>query len=71
LTHLSEAAFPAKEYWPGVLCYADDAVLIAETEDNMQKLLYTSNKKVRKWNMKISKLKTKSMTIDDERPNKM
>lgn len=45
------------------LSYAYNAVLIAETEDNLQKLLYASNKKTRKWNMKISKLKTKSMTI--------
>ena len=45
-----------------ILCYADDAVLVAESEDDLQRLLYQFNKAAKKLNMVISTAKTKSMT---------
>ena len=45
-----------------ILCFADDAVLIAESEDNLQRMLFGFNK----YNMSMSIPKTKSMTISKE-----
>lgn len=45
-----------------ILCYADDAVLVAENEDDLQRLLYRFNCVAKSFNMVISASKTKSMT---------
>jgi Reverse transcriptase (RNA-dependent DNA polymerase) len=42
-----------------IVCYADDAILIAESEDDLQRLLYQFNITARKFNMIISPNKTK------------
>ena len=45
-----------------ILCYADDAVLIGESEDDVQKLLQVFNRTAKSLNMNISTAKTKCMT---------
>ncbi|KAK9887098.1 hypothetical protein WA026_020042 [Henosepilachna vigintioctopunctata] len=45
-----------------ILCYADDAVLIAENEDDLQRLLHQFNLTAKSFNMIISASKTKCMT---------
>lgn len=45
-----------------ILCYADDAVLIAENEDDLQRLLYLFNSIAKSLNMVISVTKTKCLT---------
>lgn len=49
-----------------ILCYADDAVLIADTEDNLQKLLHNFNITAKQYNMIVSTEKTKCMVISKE-----
>lgn len=49
-----------------VLCYADDAVLVAEREDELQRLLNIFNITGKKFNMIISSEKTKCMTTSAE-----
>ena len=46
-----------------VICYADDAVLVAESEDDLQRLLHQFNICAKPYNMEISATKTKSMVI--------
>ena len=46
-----------------IVCYADDAVLMVENEDDLQALLDTFNANSVRHNMKISTTKTKSMVI--------
>ena len=53
-------------YKINILCYADDAVLIAESEDDLQRILQAFNKQAAKLNMQISINKTKCMTIAKE-----
>lgn len=45
-----------------ILCYADDAVLVAENEDDLQRLLHRFNCTAKSLNMTISTQKTKCMT---------
>ena len=45
-----------------ILCYADDAVLIAESEDELQRLLYQFNTTARKFKINISVTKTRATT---------
>lgn len=45
-----------------ILCYADDAVLFAESEDDLQRNLQLFNDKAKELNMIISAQKTKCMT---------
>lgn len=45
-----------------IVCYADDAVLISENE-NEQRLLYRFQLSAEKWNMTISVQKTQSLVI--------
>jgi hypothetical protein len=45
----------------GILCYADDAVLLADSESDLQKLLQQFHTSSQLFNMKISINKTKSM----------
>lgn len=46
-----------------IICYADDAILIAENEDDLQRLLFKFNNICKQYNMKISTEKTKALTI--------
>lgn len=46
-----------------IICYADDAVLVAETENDLQRLLVEFNRSCEKYNMAISKDKTKTMVV--------
>ncbi|XP_057652376.1 uncharacterized protein LOC130891569 [Diorhabda carinulata] len=45
-----------------ILCYADDAVLVAKNEDDLQRLLNLFNWTAKSFNMIISASKTKCMT---------
>ena len=45
-----------------ILCYADDAVLVAENEDDLQRLLHQFNLVAKSFNMVISASKSKCMT---------
>ncbi|KAI4492190.1 hypothetical protein M0802_009996 [Mischocyttarus mexicanus] len=49
-----------------ILCYVDDAVLIANSEDNLKKLLHKFNITSKKYNMIILAEKTKCLTISKE-----
>lgn len=65
---LIEAVRPKRGYRLGnrnvnIVCYADDAVLIADSEDGLQRLLHMLNLAAKKYNMKISASKTKSMVF--------
>jgi hypothetical protein len=46
-----------------IMCYADEAVIIAGNEDNAQRLLYQLFLSSQKYNMKISVSKTKPVTL--------
>lgn len=48
------------------ICYADDTVLIAENEDDLQRLLFQFYKTCQSFNMRISTQKTKCITISKE-----
>lgn len=49
-----------------MICYADDATLLAETEDDLQRQLQRFNQASTQFNMKISISKTKCMTFARE-----
>ncbi|XP_057657794.1 uncharacterized protein LOC130894813 [Diorhabda carinulata] len=49
-----------------ILCYADDAILIAESEDNLQRLIHKFNIVSKKLNMVITYQKTKTLVISKE-----
>lgn len=49
-----------------IICYADDAVLISEDEDNLQRMLFKFENIASKYNMEISVAKSKSLTISKE-----
>ncbi|XP_057652394.1 uncharacterized protein LOC130891583 [Diorhabda carinulata] len=53
-------------YKINILCYADDAVLIAESEYDPQIILHAFSKRAENLNMEISISKTKCMTIAKE-----
>lgn len=46
-----------------ILCYADDTVLIADNEDDLQRLLHQFDITTTAYDMEISTNKTKSMVI--------
>jgi len=46
-----------------IICYADEAVLIADSEENLQTLLLKFDQMAEKLNTEISLNKTKSLTI--------
>lgn len=46
-----------------IVCYADDALLVADNEDDLQRLLYRFHLTSIKYNMKISAHKTKSLVV--------
>ena len=37
-----------------IMCYADDAVIVSEDEDNLQRLLYKFEQTTNKYKMEIS-----------------
>ncbi|XP_055390221.1 uncharacterized protein LOC129619146 [Condylostylus longicornis] len=49
-----------------ILCYADDAVLISENEDELQRLLHRFYLSAKKYNMVISTEKTKSLVVSKD-----
>jgi len=44
-----------------VVCYADDAVPIADSEDDLQRLIHSFNQSVKQLNMVINTDKTKCL----------
>jgi hypothetical protein len=46
-----------------IICYADDAVLLSDNEDDLQRILFNFNKAAKNFNMEIANEKTKSMII--------
>lgn len=49
-----------------IVCYADDAVLMADSEDNLQRLLMTIKESAERYNMIISIEKTKSLVASKQ-----
>uniref|UniRef100_A0AAR5QD25 Reverse transcriptase domain-containing protein n=1 Tax=Dendroctonus ponderosae TaxID=77166 RepID=A0AAR5QD25_DENPD len=49
-----------------IICYADDATILAETADNLRRQLHRFNQVSTQFNMKISISKTKCMTVARE-----
>lgn len=49
-----------------IICYADDAVIVSEDEDDLQRLLYKFQQTAQLFNMQISVEKTKSLAISKE-----
>lgn len=49
-----------------IVCYADDAVLVASNEDDLQRQLHSFNTRAQEYNMQISAEKTKCMVISRE-----
>ena len=49
-----------------MICYADDATILAETEDNLQRQFHRFNQVSKQFNMQISISKTKCMTFARE-----
>ncbi|CAG9835898.1 unnamed protein product [Diabrotica balteata] len=49
-----------------ILCYADDAALIASNEDDLQRLTHRFNTRAKDFNMVISTQKTKTIVISKE-----
>lgn len=49
-----------------VLCYADDAVIISENEDELQRLLHRFYLTAKQYNMEISTQKTKTLVTAKE-----
>jgi len=49
-----------------IICYADDAVLISENEDELQRMLYRLHLMAKRFNMRISIAKTKSLVVAKE-----
>ena len=52
-----------KRKYINTILYADDQILIATSEDDLQKMAYHLNLIARKYNMIISSIKTKSMAM--------
>lgn len=49
-----------------MLCYADDAVLLSESENNLQRILHRFYRTVEEYNMKINVENTKCITLSKE-----
>jgi len=49
-----------------IVCYADDVTLIADNEDDLQRLLTRFSQSCTKFDLKISSKKTKSLIISKE-----
>lgn len=62
-TKITNAGYRLGNRKVNILCYADDALLMAENEDELQRLLFNFNKAAKEYNMEISIPKTKSMVI--------
>lgn len=48
------------------LCYADDAVILSENENRLQRLLHRFSLTARRYNMEIFVPKTKSLVVAKE-----
>jgi hypothetical protein len=46
-----------------IICYADNAVLLSDNKDDLQRMLFNFNKAAKNFNIKIANGNTKSMTI--------
>jgi hypothetical protein len=57
--------YPLRDENVNIVCYADDATLIADNEDDLQRLLTRCSQSCTKFGLKISK-KTKSLIISKE-----
>ncbi|XP_045480943.1 uncharacterized protein LOC123685328 [Harmonia axyridis] len=49
-----------------IICYADDAVIVADSEDDLQRLLFKFYTNAKTLNMEISNAKTKSLVASKE-----
>jgi len=49
-----------------IVCYAEDALLVADKEDDLQRQLHTFHNTAKAYNMKISARKTKCMVISTD-----
>lgn len=50
-----------------IVCYVDDALIVTENEDDLQRLLYQFHLTSTQYNMEISVKKTKSLVVAEER----
>ena len=50
----------------GMMCYTDDAAIIAKSEDDLQRQLFQFFQASHQLNVNIYTIKTKSMTIENE-----
>ena len=57
--------YPLRDENVNIVCYADDATLIADNEDDLR-LLTTFSQSCTKFDLKISSKKTKSLIISKE-----
>lgn len=55
-----------REHQISIVCYTDDRVLIAECEDDLQRMLHNFKIKAREYKMHILTEKTKLLTISKE-----
>lgn len=46
-----------------MMCYADDAILISDNEDDLQRMAHAFKLAAKKYNMKISTSKTKVLVV--------
>ena len=58
--------YPLGDENVNIICYADDATLIADNEDDLQRLLNRFSYSCTKFDLKISSKKTKSLIISKE-----
>lgn len=58
-----DAGFGMGEKTGKILCYANNAILMAQSEDELQRLLYRFTRASNELSMEISALKTKSIVI--------
>lgn len=59
----TKRGYPMGDNTISVVCYADDAILLARSEDDLQRILHEFNTTAKMFNMQISSEKTKCMTI--------
>lgn len=61
-----KAGYQMGRHSVNIICYADDVTLIANNEDDLQRLVHQFNISAKRYNMQISKQKTKCMVISKE-----
>ena len=60
--------FAIKQHHKSILLFADDQVIIADTEDNLQKAAYKLNQIITEYGLAISVQKTKSVAFKGRDP---